>query len=281
MKKVSIPKILETTKRLYVEDRKHANFIFNMPSDITIKILKENADIPTDGLVLCENIDNKLQYRNVDYIGNWTGAVIMTSVLKKLGISEYTDLYGNKIMLTSTTSEQIKIIRSVKKGKVSCMRAGVRLGNVKAITGEVRISISGKSPYVRMGKDITVKGLDIGCGTKGKVILGNDIMMARSIQIWQSDGHLIFSQEDGKRINFSRDVYIGNHVWVGREVMLLGGARIPDGCVVGARSITSHQFEEKKCIIAGSPAKVLRKNVEWVREESDNDYQNISECNNK
>lgn len=280
MKKINIPQILEETKKIYVE-KKNINFIFNIPNDVTVSTFKQNEDIPTDGVVLCENIDNKCSYQNVDYIGNWTSSVLVISVLKKLGISEYTDLLGNKVMLTSTTSGQIKIVRSMKAGKCSCVHAGVRLGNVKTITGEVHINISGKSPYIRLGRDITTKGLDVECGTKGRVIIGNDVMMARSIQIWQSDGHLIFSRGSGERVNQSKNVYVGDHVWLGREVMLLGGANIPSGCVLGARSITSHYFEEENCIIAGNPGKVIRKDIEWVREESNKDYQNISDCKRK
>lgn len=42
----------------------------------------------------------------------------------------------------------------------------------------------------------------------------------------QTDHHHIFDQNTYKRINISKDIQIGNHVWVGRDVELLAGASI-------------------------------------------------------
>lgn len=55
------------------------------------------------------------------------------------------------------------------------------------------------------------------------------------------------------------DSVIKNDVWIGDEVMMLGGGIIENGCVIGARSLLPPNFRsEPYGIYAGSPAKLLR-----------------------
>ena len=64
-------------------------------------------------------------------------------------------------------------------------------------------------------------------------------------------------------ISVITDVIIGKHVWIGRNASVHKGAVIPDGCVVGANSFVTHKFEEQNTIIAGTPAKVIKRNIRW------------------
>ena len=55
------------------------------------------------------------------------------------------------------------------------------------------------------------------------------------------------------------DTVIKNDVWIGDEVMVLGGAVIENGCVIGARSLLPSNFRsEPYAIYAGTPAKLIR-----------------------
>lgn len=42
--------------------------------------------------------------------------------------------------------------------------------------------------------------------------------------------------------------------------------------------MTSHHFEEKNCIIAGNPGKVIRRNIIWSRDEVDMDFERFDQC---
>jgi acetyltransferase-like isoleucine patch superfamily enzyme len=44
---------------------------------------------------------------------------------------------------------------------------------------------------------------------------------------------------------------------------LLKGCRIADGCVVAAGSTVLGNFDALNCLIAGTPAKMIRRDVEW------------------
>lgn len=55
------------------------------------------------------------------------------------------------------------------------------------------------------------------------------------------------------------DTVIKNDVWIGDEAMILGGAVIENGCVIGARTLVPPNFRsEPYGIYAGTPARLVR-----------------------
>ncbi|MGG0307051.1 acyltransferase [Priestia megaterium] len=54
-------------------------------------------------------------------------------------------------------------------------------------------------------------------------------------------------------------VIIGNYCWVGMNSVILPGVELGDHTIVGAGSVVTKSFKEGHCILAGSPAKVVRK----------------------
>lgn len=86
-------------------------------------------------------------------------------------------------------------------------------------------------------------------------------MIAES-NIRGSDFHPIIDIETNKVINIpSQRLYIGNHVWLAERSRILKNAYISDGCIVGAEAVIAKKFEEPNCIIAGNPAKIIKKNI--------------------
>ena len=68
-----------------------------------------------------------------------------------------------------------------------------------------------------------------------------------------------------QRLNPPQDIEIGDHVWLGTRVLVLKGARIGSGTVVGAGSIVAGTLPSD-VLAVGSPAKVVRENVVWTRD---------------
>lgn len=55
------------------------------------------------------------------------------------------------------------------------------------------------------------------------------------------------------------DSIIRNDVWIGDEVMMLGGGIVENGCIIGARSLLPPNFRsEPYGVYAGSPARLIR-----------------------
>ena len=56
-----------------------------------------------------------------------------------------------------------------------------------------------------------------------------------------------------------KPINIGKKCWIGMNSVILPGVTLGDGTVVGAGAVVTKSFEEGHCVIAGNPAKLLRK----------------------
>jgi len=120
---------------------------------------------------------------------------------------------------------------------------------------------------ITIGAHTTIVNVQLAVTETGSAIsIGEDCLFAYGIEIRTGDSHPILDRETGARLNPAADVTIGNHVWVTTGCTLLKGSGIPDGCVVGAGSIVTHQFGEPDTVIAGDPAKIVRRGIRWQRE---------------
>lgn len=90
--------------------------------------------------------------------------------------------------------------------------------------------------------------------------IGKDCNISWGCQFLDDDFHLI--KYENKREK-SKVINIGNNVWIGCNVSILKGSHIASGCVVAANSVVSGDFIEENCLIAGNPAKVVKRNISW------------------
>lgn len=120
---------------------------------------------------------------------------------------------------------------------------------------------------IHIGENSTFTGRTELITTEGtRIIVGHDCMFAYGIVVRTGDHHSLLGSK-GERINMSKSISIGNHVWVGQNAFLLKGAEIQDGCVIGACSVVTRGSTDKNAVLAGNPAKVIRSEVLWVREQ--------------
>ncbi len=95
------------------------------------------------------------------------------------------------------------------------------------------------------------------------ILIDEDCMFSHNVIIRTSDGHYIFDEQNN-RINPSKSIKIGKHVWVSMNTTILKGVTIGDGAVIGIGSIVTHDIDSC-CIAAGIPAKIIKKNIHWKR----------------
>lgn len=96
------------------------------------------------------------------------------------------------------------------------------------------------------------------------VSIGDDSQLSWGIDIWCTDAHTITNLE-GEPVNFAKSIEIGKHVWVGKDVKIGKNVKISDNSIIGWGSIVTSQFNEPNVIIAGVPAKVVKRGINWDR----------------
>lgn len=119
---------------------------------------------------------------------------------------------------------------------------------------------------IRIGEKTSFNSTDIQLGESGSsLIIGDDCMFSFDIEITCSDTHSVLDME-GNLINKGENITIGNHVWVGKEVKILKNTAIADNCIIAQNSIVTKKFDTRNAVIAGNPAKVVKENINWVKD---------------
>lgn len=140
---------------------------------------------------------------------------------------------------------------------------------VLCITGSLEFKGGGS---IASGCELVIRGrLTIGdnfsCSGLTKIdaksisSFGDDVLIGHCCIFIDDDGHTII--KDGEIINASKGYHIGNHVWFGRECLILKGTTTADNIVFGARSIVSGNITEENTIVVGAPAKIVKRNISW------------------
>jgi acetyltransferase-like isoleucine patch superfamily enzyme len=98
---------------------------------------------------------------------------------------------------------------------------------------------------------------------KDKIVhIGKNCLVAEDVIIRTGDSHPIFELENQTIINEGENVIIKDHVWIGTRSQILKGVILENNCIVGAGSIVT-QTVKANTIVAGSPAKVVKENINW------------------
>ena len=127
-------------------------------------------------------------------------------------------------------------------------------------------SLQGNNRRVTIDEDFSVEKLFLLIEeSDSSISIGKDCMFSRDLYFRNSDGHCIVD-ENGCILNKATKMVIGDHVWIGAWVRLCKNVCIPDGCIIGMGSIVTKKFTEKNAVIAGNPAKVVKQNIHWIRE---------------
>lgn len=216
--------------------------------------------------------------------GNAVLERVSFQVNKTIGVVEVPITRGMNVVPISQESESRGLIRTTKlKGggnfiyvgegtDISRIRFDVVGSNNKLIIGRnciIRgmISFRGNGNIIFIGAGTTFNEVTIISKYNGNVYIGKDCMFSSKIEVRSSDSHAVIDLETMSRSNNSDGIYIGDHVWVGKGAVIQKGAVIASDNVIGISSFVRGHFPDSSTIIAGSPAKVVRKNKSWARNE--------------
>ena len=151
------------------------------------------------------------------------------------------------------------------------------------IRGENNIIEIGDNCYIGEGCSFWMEGfnirINIGANTtftqlchfnaqeKNSVIhVGKGCMFSNHIIVRTSDAHPIYDIISSKRINTALPVLIGDNVWIAPDTKIMKGANIGNGCIIGSNTMVNKEIPNN-CLAVGMPAKVVKRNVRWTRED--------------
>lgn len=90
----------------------------------------------------------------------------------------------------------------------------------------------------------------------GRIVLGDDVLFGPEILVTAANYRFNDGSPVTKQTMDEADVIIGRDVWVGAKCVILPGARIGDGAIIGAGSVVRGEIPAM-AIAAGVPARVL------------------------
>lgn len=120
-----------------------------------------------------------------------------------------------------------------------------------------------KDSHIIIGKDVTF-GDYVQIQSSNEIRIGDNVLLASRIYVGDSN-HGIYSganqtspdiPPNERPLNRGK-VIIGDNVWVGNGVTIVGNIEIGNGVIIGANSVVLHSLDENS-IYAGNPAKKIK-----------------------
>ena len=131
----------------------------------------------------------------------------------------------------------------------------------------VNINLSNRNGTICFGDNCNVGNMNVYAGDEKnlEVVVGDRFLSALNLELRASDGHTIYDL-DNPDAAINKPVFgihVANHVWIGMNVFVGKDVIIPSDCIVGAGSLVTKKRFKPNCVIAGTPAAVIRENVNW------------------
>lgn len=141
----------------------------------------------------------------------------------------------------------------------------VKIG-AKCSFKNVEFWFEGDNNIITIGEQCSFCGkTQIACLEGTKISIGDNLLSSSDVFLRTSDSHSVLDLE-GNRINFAKNIYIGNNVWLCQKTTLLKGSKVSDNSIVAYGSIVTKKFDEPHCIIGGNPAKIIKREIDWKPE---------------
>lgn len=110
------------------------------------------------------------------------------------------------------------------------------------------------SHSIYVGKNCLIGRPGVYIQGKAGVYIGNYVQFGPNVGVLSSS-HDLYDQ----RKSNDKSVVIGNYCWLGMNSVVLPGVKLGTRTVVAAGSVVTKSFEEGYCVVAGVPAKIVRK----------------------
>lgn len=191
-------------------------------------------------------------------------------------VEEINNLADNKVIGTPVMNSSV--ISFAGKNNILVCEENVRLHNSKITfhgnNSVVYLSSNRHIYYVDIslyfnsamyfGADNYFNGpIHIVISEETNVVFGKEGLCSFGVWLRTADPHLVYDCDSHKRINPSKSIFVGDHVWIGQDVLLLKGANICSGSIISAKSCVTSKTIPSNTVFGGVPARLAKENVFW------------------
>ena len=146
--------------------------------------------------------------------------------------------------------------------KISGSNNKIFIGNKVRIGKNSTFRIIGNDLTIRIGDRTTTNSFIEFNAFNANIFVGDDCLFSNHIHIRTSDDHDILDRETNRVLNPSKDVIIGNKVWLAPESIVMKGVNVGEGAILATRTIVTHDVDPHT-IVAGIPGKCVKSNIVW------------------
>lgn len=140
--------------------------------------------------------------------------------------------------------------------------SALTIGSGCTISGKITVGLNSR---IHIGDGLSVTGnVTLRAVESTAIDIGDDCLFGSDIIIRTADGHPVYDAKTGERINASRSISIGRHVWIADRAVILKGADIGDASVVGVGSVLTKPIGSHS-VAVGNPARVVKTGITWER----------------
>ena len=166
--------------------------------------------------------------------------------------------YGKNLILNG-----VPVIYNHKGASITmgdnCMIQSSFLSNLVGLYSRTIILTRIPGAVIEIGDNVGISGATI--YARNRITIGDNTNIGGNTKLLDNDFHPIDPDArlkgDKEQIG-TAPIQIGKNCFIGCNVLILKGSKIGDNCVVGAGAVISGSFEDN-CVIAGNPAKVIRR----------------------
>lgn len=101
---------------------------------------------------------------------------------------------------------------------------------------------------------------------KKNISIGENVIISWDTLIMDTDLHQIMDVKSRQPVGEdSKNVTIGDNVWIGARAMLLKGSNISNGSIIGAGTVVTNNIEEQASVAVGNPVRIVAKGYSLFR----------------
>lgn len=166
--------------------------------------------------------------------------------------------YGKELILKG-----IPVIFNKKNADLTigdnCIIKSSFLSNLVGLYSRTIIVTRVEGAKITIGKNVGISGATI--YARKEIFIGDNTNIGGNVKILDNDFHPIEVEarlRDDKEKIGTAPIKIGKNCFIGCNALILKGTELGDNCVVGAGAVVCGKFEDN-CVIAGNPARVIRR----------------------